>query len=269
MAVIAGGILVSPLVIAGHTQQSWQIGRQATPHVASSSASAAACGRSCSPPCRSPSRSCCSPWRPWWRRPTRARVHRRYALALAIVPVVAVWLISRGPTSYWTFRYMLFSITGWSVGAGIGIAYLAERAKGSARLARLSGSLSPRFAVAAVLVAVVGLLGIHDQLAIRQNEAHNLWAYPEMPSNGHAGDYQAAAAVIAANERPGDGIVYQTGDLNHYQVDTAMAYYLRGKLPTAGLPGADAGPGQLAAADRMPRPGALHNGHAAALGGLR
>ena len=81
---------------------------------------------------------------------------------------------------------MLFSIAGWSVGAGLGIAYLAERFK-QARLARLTGALSPRFTVAAVLVAVVGLLGIHDQLAIRQNEAHNLWAYPEMPSNGPAG----------------------------------------------------------------------------------
>ena len=80
-----------------------------------------------------------------------------------------------------------------------------------------------------MLVAVVGLLGLHDQLAIRQNEAHNLWAYPEMPSNGQPVDYQAAAAVVAANARPGDGIVYQTSDLNHYQVDTAMSYYLRGK----------------------------------------
>ena len=160
----------------------------------------------------------------------RRRSIAGYALALAIVPVVAVWLISRGPTSYWTFRYMLFSIAGWSVGAGVGIAYLADRFK-QARLARLTGALSPRFTLAAVLVAVVGLLGIHDQLAIRQNEAHNLWAYPEMPSNGQPVDYQAAAAVIAANERPGDGIVYQTSDENHYQVDTAMAYYLRGKLP--------------------------------------
>jgi len=42
-------------------------------------------------------------------------------------------------------------------------------------------------------------------------------------------DYRAAAAVIAANQRPGDGIIYQVSDANHYQVDTAIAYYLRGK----------------------------------------
>jgi mannosyltransferase len=231
VAVIVGVILVSPLVIEGHAQQGWQIGQQASPHVAQligvngglwqelfSSVPVAvvvillAVVSLVAAP------------------DARRRSIAGYALAFAIVPVVAVWLISRGPTSYWTFRYMLFSIAGWSVGAGIGVAYLAERFK-QARLARLTGVLSPRFTVAAVLVAVVGLVGIHDQLAIRQNEAHNLWAYPDMPSNGTPVDYKAAAAVIAANERPGDAIAYQTSDLNHYQVDTAMAYYLRGKLP--------------------------------------
>jgi mannosyltransferase len=230
-AVIFGGILVSPLVIEGHAQQGWQIGGVATPHVAQligvsgglwqelfSSVPVAAVvillavvSLVAAPD-------------------ARRRSIAGYALALAIAPVVAVWLISRGPTSYWTFRYMLFTIAGWSVGAGLSIAFLAERFK-QARLARLTGALSPRFTVAAVLVAVVGLVGIHDQLAIRQNEAHNLWAYPDMPSNGTPVDYQAAAAVIAAHERPGDAIAYQTSDLNHYQVDTAMAYYLRGKLP--------------------------------------
>ncbi len=76
---------------------------------------------------------------------------------------------------------------------------------------------------------MVGLAGIHDQLALRQNEAHNLWAYPEMPSNGQPVDYQAAAAVLEANWRPGDVIAYEVDDSNHYQVDTSVAYYLRGK----------------------------------------
>src|SRR6201999_2976841 len=113
---------------------------------------------------------------------------------------------------------------------GVGIAYLAERFR-QGRLARLSGALSPRFTLAAVLIVVVGLLGLHDQLAIRQNEAHNLWAYPEMPSNGEPVDYQAAAAVIAANELPCDHIAYQTSDLNHYQLTTSVAYYLGDKVP--------------------------------------
>jgi mannosyltransferase len=233
VAVIVGAILVSPLVIEGHTQQSWQIGGVATPHVAELIGVSGGL------------------WQELFASVPAAVVimllavaslvaasdaRRRsialYALVFAIVPVVTVWVISRGPTSYWTFRYMLFTVTGWALGAGLCVSFVAERAKGSARLARLRGSVSPRFAVAGALVAVVGLVGLHDQLAIRQNEAHNLWAYPEQPSNGTPVDYQAAAAVIAANERPGDGIVYETGDQNHYQVDTAMAYYLRGKLPT-------------------------------------
>jgi mannosyltransferase len=233
VAAVVGAILVSPLVIAGHSQQGWQIGQQASPHVAqligvsgglwqelfaSVPVAAAVILLAVVSLVAAPD--------------ARRRSIAGYALAFAIIPVVAVWLISRGPTSYWTFRYMLFSVAGWSVGAGLGIAYLAERVK-QVRLARLTGTLSPRFTVAAALVAVVGLLGIHDQMAIRQNEAHNLWSYPEMPSNGFPVDYQAAAAVIEANARPGDGIVYQVSDGNHYQVDTSIAYYLRGRsIPT-------------------------------------
>jgi mannosyltransferase len=227
--VIAGAILVSPLVIEGHAQQSWQIGQQASPHVAqligvngglwqelfsSVPVAAAVILLAVLSLLAAPD--------------ARRRSIAGYALALAVVPVVAVWLISRGPTSYWTFRYMLFSVAGWSVGAGIGVAYLADRFK-QARLARFTGALSPRFTVAAVLVAAVALLGLHDQLAIRQNEAHNLALYPETASNGEPVDYKAAAAIVEANARPGDGIAYQVSDENHYQVDTSIAYYLRGK----------------------------------------
>jgi mannosyltransferase len=229
VSVVVGAILVSPLVLAGHSQQGWQIGQQAVPHVAqlfgisgglwielfaSVPVAVVVMLLAILAVVAAPD--------------ARRRVIAGYALAFAIAPVVAVWLISRGPDSYWTYRYMLFSITGWSVGAGLGIAYLAARVSGT-RLARLAGSLSPRFALAAVLVAVVGLAGIHDQLALRQNEAHNLWAYPEMPSNGQPVDYQAAAAVLEANWRPGDVIAYEVDDSNHYQVDTSVAYYLRGK----------------------------------------
>jgi mannosyltransferase len=233
VSVVVSGIIISPLVRAGHSQQGWQIGSQASPHVAQligvngglwqelfASTPVAvvvmllAVGGLLAAP------------------DARRRVMVGYALAFAVAPVVAVWIISRGPTSYWTFRYMLFSIVGWAVGAGLCVAFIAERLSGlGLGLSRLRGRVSPRFALAAVLVIAVGLIGLHDQLAIRQNEAHNLWAYPEMPSNGEPVDYQAAAAVIAANERPGDRIAYQTSDLNHYQVDTSVAYYLGDKVP--------------------------------------
>jgi mannosyltransferase len=231
VAVVVGALLVSPLVIEGHAQQGWQIGQVQSPHVAqligvsgglwqqlfaSVPAAAVVMLLAVVSLVAAPD--------------ARRRMIAVYALAFAIAPVVMVWGLSRGSTSYWTFRYMLFSVVGWSVGAGVCISYLADRAKGT-RLARFTRNVSPRFAVAAVLVAVVGLVGIHDQLAIRDNEAHNLWAYPEIPSNGQPVDYQGAAAYIAANARPGDNIVFQTSDSNHYQVDTAMEYYLRSKLP--------------------------------------
>lgn len=233
VSVVVSAVLVSPLVIEGHSQQGWQIGGTPSPHVAqligisggiwqelfaSVPAAAVVMVLALVALVAAPD--------------ARRRVIACYALAFAIVPVVAVWVLSRGSTSYWTFRYMLFTVAAWSVGAGLGIAYLSERAR-RWRLARFSGSLSPRFVAAAVLIAVVGLVGIHDQLALRQYEAHNLWAYPEMPSNGQPVDYQAAAAVVAANERPGDAIAYQVGDSNHYQVDTSIAYYLQGKRSPA------------------------------------
>lgn len=231
-AVVVGAILVSPLVIEGHSQQAGQIGPYPKPGLAeligvsgglwqelfTSYAAAVvvmllAVGSLVAAP------------------DARRRSIAVYALSFAVFPVLAVWLISHGPTSYWMFRYLLFSIFGWALGAGLCIAYLAERVKGT-RLARFSGRLSPRFAAAAVLVAVVGLVGIHDQLSLRQNQAHNLWAYPEMPNNGEPVDYQAAAAVVAANARPGDVIAFQVSDENHYQVDTSLRYYLGAKLPT-------------------------------------
>ncbi|HEY0937257.1 MAG TPA: glycosyltransferase family 39 protein [Trebonia sp.] len=233
LAAVIGGLLASPLVIEGHKQQGWQIGSQASPHVAQLVgisgnlwqelfASTAAAGvimlLALAALVAAPD--------------ARHRVFAGYALAFAIAPVIAVWLISRGPTSYWTFRYMLFSISGWAIGAGLCVAYLAERVR-RVRWARLSGPLSPGLVTAAVLVVLVGAAGLHSQLALRQNEAHNLWSYPERPSNGQPVDYRAAAAVLRAHARPGDGIVYTIGDSNHYQVDTSIAYYLRGKARPA------------------------------------
>ena len=231
VSAVIGAVLVSPLVLEGHKQQGWQIGSQASPHVAQLIgvsgnlwqelfASTAAAGvimlLALVALVAAPD--------------ARQRVMAGYALAFAIAPVIAVWLISRGPTSYWTFRYMLFSISGWAIGAGLAVSYLAERARRT-RLARLAGRVRPRFAVAAAGIVVVGLAGVHSQLALRQNEAHNLWSYPERPSNGQPVDYQAAAKVLAAHQRPGDGIVYTIGDSNHYQVDTSIAYYLGDKVP--------------------------------------
>jgi mannosyltransferase len=152
---------------------------------------------------------------------------------------VAVWLISQGPDSYWTFRYMLFTVPAWSVAAGLGVAGTAERVPRlhwpRRRHPRFAPAWRPGYAaVAAALLVAVAALGVHDQREIRTPLAHNLWAFPVTMANGEPVDYRAAAAVIAANQRPGDGIVYQVDDQNHYEVDAAIGYYLRGRpTPTA------------------------------------
>jgi mannosyltransferase len=233
LAVIASAVLLSPLAFEGHRQQGWQIGQQPVPHVAQLIGVSGGLWQELFASVPVAALVMLLAVLSLVAAPdARRRAIAGYALALAIAPVVAVWLISRGPTSYWTFRYMLFSIAGWSVGAGLCVAFLADRARGL-RVARLAGRLSPRLVVVALVVLVVGAAGLHNQLAIRQKDAHNLWAYPDLPSNGTPVDYQAAAQVIEANQRPGDGIVYQVMDDNHYQVDTSIAYYLGAKLPTA------------------------------------
>lgn len=151
-----------------------------------------------------------------------------YALACGVVPIVFVWVFSQGPFSYWTFRYMLFTVPAWALSAGIGVAGLAEAARRLPIWPRAT-LLQPRFVVTFVLVAAIAALGVHDQWAIRQPEAHNRWAYPLSVPNGEPIDYPYAAQVIEAHERPGDGIMYQTSDLNRFEVDAAIAYYTRGK----------------------------------------
>jgi mannosyltransferase len=159
----------------------------------------------------------------------RQRVLAGYALVGGILPILAVWIISQGPDSYWTFRYMLFTVPGWAVAAGLGAAGIAGRLP-ELRLPRFAPAWRPGYAaVATVVVVVVAALGFHDQLEIRKPLAHNLWAFPVPMTNGEPVDYRAAAAVIAANQQPGDAIAYQVKDANHYQVDTAIAYYLRGQ----------------------------------------
>jgi mannosyltransferase len=145
------------------------------------------------------------------------------ALACGVAPIVVVWVISRGPEHYWTFRYMLFTVPAWAVSAGLGVREIWRRLPGPL------GRAQSRYAVAAILVAVVGVLGIGDQRAIRTAEAHSVWAYPLVPANGVPIDYTGAVGVLAARQQPGDGIVYQVNDQNRYEIDMAVAYYLRGK----------------------------------------
>ena len=230
LAAIVGVILDAPIVKEGHGQSSSQIGQQPVPHVvnllgvvhglwpelfASTPVALAVILLGLASVVTLTG--------------ARRRVLALYALAGGILPIVAVWIVSQGPDSYWTFRYMLFTIPAWAVAAGLGVAGIAERVP-RLRLARFAPAWRPGYAaVATVLVLAVAAVGAHDQLDVRKPLAHNLWAFPVPMANGEPVDYRAAAEVIGANERPGDGIVYQVNDQNHYQVDTAVAYYLRGR----------------------------------------
>jgi mannosyltransferase len=169
---------------------------------------------------------------PWLASARRAAV---CSLAGGLLPVIVVWVLSQGPSSYWTVRYLLFTVPAWAVAAGLGIAGSGQRlARLRLPARRLAGPwpsarLLAGCAAASVSVVLPGLLGLHDQQAIRQPEAHNWWMYPAGVGSG-AADYQGAAEVIAARERPGDGIVFQVGDDNHWQVGTGVVYYLKGAL---------------------------------------
>jgi mannosyltransferase len=140
-----------------------------------------------------------------------------YSLATAGVPIVVLWTASQGPVSYWYIRYLLFTVPAWAVAAGLGIAGRAPRSAAGLRV---------RGIAVAAIVAFIAILGIPDQHAIRQGEAHNWWSYPyaigELPAN-----YEGAAKVIADHERPGDGIVFKRDD--RWMVDIGVDYYLRGR----------------------------------------
>jgi mannosyltransferase len=140
-------------------------------------------------------------------------------LASAFVPIVVIWGASQGSSSYWFARYLLFTVPAWAVAAGLAIA-------GAARLA---AGLRGRWLAAVPVVAGVALIAVigwPDQQAIRHAEAHNWWSYPN-PVGDIPADYVGAANVIAAHERPGDGIIFQVNDDNHWMPDNGVDYYLR------------------------------------------
>jgi mannosyltransferase len=140
-------------------------------------------------------------------------------LANAFVPIVVIWGASQGSSSYWFARYLLFTVPAWAAAAGLAIA-------GAARLAAgLRGRWLVAVPVAAGL-ALIAAIGWPDQQAIRHTEAHNWWSYPN-PVGDVPADYVGAANVIAAHERPTDGIIFQVSDGNHWMVDNGVDYYLR------------------------------------------
>jgi mannosyltransferase len=228
-----GVILDAPIVIIGHSQTAYQIGQQTTPHIVDLLALSGGLWAElfASTPVTLLVMLLALASAVWAVGPRR-RVEAVGILAAAILPILAVWVISQGPDSYWTYRYMLFTVPAWALAAGLGTATIAERLA-QARPAAISARVFSA-GVAAALIALTVAAGVHDQSEIRTYEAHNAWAFPVQMANGEPVDYPAAAAVIAKYARPGDAIIYQSSDENHYEVNAAIGYYMRGKkLPTA------------------------------------
>ncbi len=95
--------------------------------------------------------------------------------AWALVPAVLLFAVSQ-VTSLWLPRYLLFTLPAWAL--------LAATALNRTPLVR-----------GVVLVTAIALIGAPAQIQDRT-------------AAGHGQGTSAAAAILAANEQPGDGIVY-------------------------------------------------------------
>ncbi|MFJ6198305.1 glycosyltransferase family 39 protein [Micromonospora sp. NPDC092111] len=167
-----------------------------------------------------------------------ARSGRRALLpgAGVLLPVLLVFVAALA-VPLWVPRYLLFTVPFGCLLAGAALtrtapsgAALTGTAPGAGRPAagstpnRVGGrwasggrSVGPGLAV----VLLAGLLGLPDQVAVRQSHG---W-----PRSATV-DYRGAAAVIAAGQRPGDAVVYSPRD-GWLFLDLGIDYHLTGPHP--------------------------------------
>ncbi|MFF0657119.1 glycosyltransferase family 39 protein [Micromonospora tulbaghiae] len=177
-----------------------------------------------------------------------ARLGRRALLPTAAVLLPVVLVFAAGTTvPLWVTRYLVFTVPFACVLAGAALAAARvtpapartpqtatpaepERTATPAAAGRTAapaeaeqGPTSPRGRIAAGIAVVVlaGLLGLPDQAALRRTH--------EWPRNAPV-DYAGAAAIIRAEQRPGDAIVYSPRD-GWLFPDLGMAYHLGSRLP--------------------------------------
>jgi len=151
-------------------------------------------------------------WAAAWQRAA-------FMTAVAVLPVAAVWLASQGPYSYFFPRYLLLTVGAWAVLAGIALSRLDLK-------------------IAVASLAVIAILGAGDQQVIRAPGAHDWSTYPVGKGRTYEG-YAQAARVVAGQERPGDGIVYQSqaGEDKWLMIGYGLEYYLARDLrPGTPLP---------------------------------
>lgn len=133
-----------------------------------------------------------------------ARSHRPGVVLGSTVLLPVAFLFGAGLlTPLWVPRYLLFVLPYGCLLAGVALAPL-------------------RPAAALAIVLTTGLLGVPEQMAVRRTH--------ETPRSAEV-DYPAAARIIAAHQRPGDGIVYSPRDGWGF-LDVAVAYHLRADRPT-------------------------------------
>jgi mannosyltransferase len=157
------------------------------------------------------------------------------AAALAVLPVLAVWLLSQGPDSYFFPRYLLYTLAGWAILAGMGLS-----------------RIQPPQAAACVLA--IAVLGASDQQMIRQKGAHDWPVYPSGVGNGYYLDYAGIASTIGQGARPGDGLIYP---VNQWEmIGAGIRYYLPGDL-RRGTPL----PGQVTVGNPQSRVWVVAGGH--------
>ncbi|SCL13333.1 glycosyltransferase family 39 protein [Micromonospora inyonensis] len=134
----------------------------------------------------------------------RAMADRRWGwLMLAAVAVPAALLFAAGlVTAVWVPRYLVFTTPFLCLPAG---ALLA------------SVRLGPALAV----VGLTAVLGAPAQLDLRRTH--------DWPRSAQV-DYRAAARIVAAGQRPGDGVVYGSRD-GFLFLDLGLAYHLGDERP--------------------------------------
>ncbi|WP_052442807.1 glycosyltransferase family 39 protein [Streptacidiphilus neutrinimicus] len=157
---------------------------------------------------------------------------RGTAVAGAVLPVLAVVVVSEFGTSYFLARYLLFTLPCWAVLAGAGLVAGARPAvrRLPARFAPLGRGGKPLVALlTAGGLALTAATTLHDQRELRTYASHEWISYPLRPLDRYF-SYQGAAEAVVAHARPGDGLVYVAyrGDM----IDLGVDYYLGTHLKT-------------------------------------
>jgi mannosyltransferase len=143
------------------------------------------------------------------------RRRRRAVLVVAagvVLPLVVIFVVSRGRTSFWYPRYLLFLLPGLAVLAGAALARI-----------RLAGALAG--------LALVGLLGLPDQHSVRTPGAHDVPEYPA-PAPNVPVLYTPVTALVGREQQPGDGRLYLATD-GWMAYDLAFDYHLGRRQPVA------------------------------------